>query len=145
MTESKTKKRVPASVAIMLWSMMAVMLGLAAIFAYPSWKYLDSGGRTEGTVVRMMRKSSKSSTSPVVHYRVDGKEYEVIGSVSSSPPSHEPGEIVEVLYKREDPADATINSFLELWFVSALLGGFGILMLFTAIFVTLLVRRKVEV
>lgn len=50
---------------------------------------------------------------------------EVMGSVESSPPAHEVGEKVAVLYDPAKPRDAVLDTFLERHFVTLVLGAIG--------------------
>ncbi|HYF64725.1 MAG TPA: DUF3592 domain-containing protein [Herpetosiphonaceae bacterium] len=104
-----------------------VLLVLAAVFAYPSVRLLREADRASGNVVSLASSGSSSSRTrrAVVEYAVGDDIYTVTSSVSSSPPAFAVGEKVTVLYDPADPADGTIESFLELWFVPMLLGILG--------------------
>lgn len=67
------------------------------------------------------------------------------GEVCSNPPVFGLGDPVEVLYDPEDPSRASVNGFLENWFVSLVLGGIGSVFLLISsffIFPPLLARRR---
>lgn len=55
----------------------------------------------------------------------DGVRRRITGSVSSSPPAFSVGERVTVRYVPGRPDEARIDSFLETWFVSLILGLLG--------------------
>lgn len=105
-----------------------VLLGLAALFAYPSVRLLRDAERASGTVIGLQSSGSSSSSrgrQAVVEYAVGDDIYTIISTVSSSPPAFKVGETVTVLYEPGAPADGTIQSFLELWFVPMVLGILG--------------------
>jgi uncharacterized protein DUF3592 len=69
---------------------------------------------------------------PRVRFQTEGGQFhEFTGDVGSSPPSFDIGETVEVLFDPAAPASARIDSFMQLWFVSLILGAIGVV--FTAV------------
>jgi Protein of unknown function (DUF3592) len=75
------------------------------------------------------RSSSKSggTYSPVVQFTTpDGKIVHMTGSTGSSSPSYARGDHVRVLYDRANPERAQIDSFMEQWFGTLILGGMGL-------------------
>ena len=108
-----------------------LLLGLALAFAYPSWQLVRHAERTGGTVVGLPGGSSSSSSRRIeVEYAVGDDIYTITSSVASSPPAMQMGEKVTVLYDPADPADGTIEGFLELWFVPMMFGIFVLADLF---------------
>jgi hypothetical protein len=108
-----------------------LLLGLALAFAYPSWQLLRHAERASGTVVGLPGSSSSSDTGRiVVEYAVGDDIYTITSSVASSPPDLRMGEGVTVLYDPADPADGTMEGFVELWLVPMLLGIFALAALF---------------
>ena len=55
-----------------------------------------------------------------------GKEFTVRGSVGSDPPSYKVGQEVKILYDLENPRNASIKSFMEIWGVTLILTVLGI-------------------
>lgn len=77
-----------------------------------------------------LRLSPKRRSRPQVEFTAEnGRTVKIIGRVASRPARYQIGERVSVLYNPADPADAQINSFVELWFVTLMLVGFGLLTL----------------
>lgn len=120
----------------LLFGLIGTALAVAAYWAYSHTQgFIDQALSAQGTVIELSRSSSGSSTSggsstyrPVVVFQDhNGQRVEFIASVGSNPPSHRKGDRVEVLYRRADPQDAAIDSFLHLWFTASLLGGLGML------------------
>lgn len=67
------------------------------------------------------------------------------GDVCSNPPAFGLGDPVAVLYDPQQPSNASINGFLENWFVSLVLGGIGsVFLLISSVFIIppLLARRR---
>ena len=86
-----------------------------------SIQFMDAA-RADGVVIRV------ANGKPTVRYAVQNQDYEVIGSVSSKPPSFAVGEKVTVLYKPEKPADAQIDGFVERWLFLTIFGGIGFIL-----------------
>jgi hypothetical protein len=109
------------------------LLMAAAFFAQQTLSYQQEAQRVTGMVVRMQQ-DSRSGAKPVVGYLVDDRHYEVVAGVSQSPPAYHIGEEVELMYLPDNPGDARIDSFMENWFMTLMLGGFGALTLFGSLF-----------
>lgn len=112
-----------------VFSLVGLTMLAGAFYAYKSTKtFLETATRTEGTVIELVRTRSDGSDmyKPVVHFvSQGGKTIEFTSSTSSSPPSYSVDEKVEVFYDPAKPEHAEINSFFELWGVSAIFGGLG--------------------
>jgi hypothetical protein len=99
----------------------------------------SSGSRVEGIVVE-----ANDNQKPIVEFRTrDGQRLRVEGSISASPTPYRVGERIGVFYDPANPSDALIDSFIERWFLTLLLGGFATV--FTAIglgFTVAALRRR---
>jgi hypothetical protein len=116
-----------------------VGLGLliaCSIVTLKSQKFIKEAMRAPGEVVSMSAHTSTSSSksgsrtsttyAPVVHFTTaEGKEITFTSGVSSSPPAFDTGDQVTVLYMRDDPNHAEVDSFMALWFASLITGGIG--------------------
>jgi len=88
---------------------------------------------TEGTVIDLERHTSRdskgrSSTAyyPVIKFTANsGKSIEFEANSGSNPPAYTQGQKVEILYNPQEPESATINSWLDLWFLPAMFTGMG--------------------
>ena len=121
-----------------------IMLGVSIWYAISSYGFYSNGIEVESTVVRLESShSSDSGTtySPVYRYIVDGQEYEYESVNSSSPPSHDVGEVVTLLYDPDDPGRARVNSFWELWLLPVILCPVSLFMVLLSIGIPVLVRR----
>jgi hypothetical protein len=99
---------------------------VGGFFAYKSIRFELYGKQVEGQVIRMVHGGGKGNGSkPVVAYKVDGKPFEVEGSISSSPPTYKQGDRAIVYYTPADPSDAQIAGFVERWLFPTVFGGIG--------------------
>lgn len=88
----------------------------------------------KGKVIRLSAsRGSKGGTTytPVVEFEINRQLYQIYGSVSSSPPAFDVGEEVSLFVNPRSPEAASIDSFMENWFVVLILGFMGTI--FTAI------------
>jgi hypothetical protein len=107
-----------------------LLLG-AALLLLLSLSSVVGGESTEGVVVDLRRQPGKGGETyaPIVAYLAGGDEYEIKGSVSSSFIKYEIGDVVPVVYSPEDPGDATVADFQQLWLLPTILGGGGLVFL----------------
>jgi hypothetical protein len=99
---------------------------VGGFMAYKSIRFELYGKQVEGQVIRMVHGGGKGKGSkPVVAYKVDGKPFEVEGSISSSPPTYKQGDRAIVYYTPADPSDAQIAGFVERWLFPTVFGGIG--------------------
>jgi hypothetical protein len=78
---------------------------------------------TRGTVIEMV---GSEMTSPVVEYQVNGNKHRIQGSVSSSPPAHVVGDLVDVIYDESNPSNSKIDTFRERWLFPVAFAGAGL-------------------
>lgn len=85
---------------------------------------LAEGAHARGTVTALNR--SGSVYFPVVAFKTaDGTQIELVGKTGTSSPRFVKGQQVEVIYRSEDPNDAKIGTFLDLWGPAFFLTIFG--------------------
>lgn len=121
-----------------------ILLVVSVWYTYSSYMFYTNGVEVQGTVVRLESShSSDSGTtySPVFRYTVSGQEYEYESVNSSSPPTHEVGEVTTLLYDPKDPSKARENSFWELWLLPCIMCPISFVMLALSAGIPLLVRR----
>ncbi len=78
---------------------------------------------TRGTVIEIV---GDEMTSPVVEYQVNRNKHRVQGSVSSSPPAHAVGDLVDVIYDADNPSNSKIDTFGERWLFPVVFVGAGV-------------------
>ena len=123
----------PRAVAAFGYLFSALSLGFliaAAGSAIGVNRFVQSSEKATGTVVALVEKQdaeNKSTTyAPVFTFTTtDGLVQSITSSISSSPAGFSVGEQVPILYRRDDPAGAKVDSFWQLWFLPILLAGFG--------------------
>ncbi|MFN8346279.1 MAG: DUF3592 domain-containing protein [Spirosomataceae bacterium] len=92
--------------------------------------FMQHSSPTMGIVVRSERVSPERgavSYYPVVAFQTSGgRKYEFRNGIGNSRPIYKDGEQVPVRYEMQNPAKAKIAGFWELWGLTALFGGFGL-------------------
>ncbi len=118
-------------IVLVLIGMSLLGLGVNSLIA--SARKIFSCEKAEGKVFEIKTRPSVSSKGfelsyPVVRFQAKNQiEYTFNGAraYSGSPPFQE-GDKVEVYYNVANPENAIINSFFEIWGLSAVLSGFGL-------------------
>jgi Protein of unknown function (DUF3592) len=111
-----------------------LLLVVGAVVALFTARFIAGAERADGTVVDLVLSDSGDDEDdqdvvyrPVVRFTTaEGRAVEFVSSLGSSPPSHSKGDSVEVLYDPDDPNDARLSDFLDLWFDALLAGGLGL-------------------
>lgn len=138
----RTPRKGARVVAITLGLIGFLFLCIGGGFGVYSHLKAQDAERVEGAVVKLERTGGKGSTRPVVHFQVNGQSFGISGTVSSSPPAYQVGEKVTVLYKRDNPGDAQIDSFVERWLFPVIFGGIGLLLFVIAVVLGLAMRPR---
>jgi len=115
------------STAMVFIMLFAVTIGgVGGFFGWRTLRFELIGRTTEGRVIHMVHGGgSGNHMKPVVAYSVDGKDYEITGFISSSPPAWNIGEKAVVYYNPADPSDAQISGFIERWLFPLIFGSLG--------------------
>jgi len=106
----------------------ALLLAIAAFLYFREQAFLASGETVTGTVSTFEVSNSDDSTTycPVITFRTKrGESVEYHANVCSSPPSHDVGEKVEVVYDPENIKHVQMNGFWSKYvgvFVLAVIG-----------------------
>lgn len=114
-----------ATVFLTLGLSLAVAAGVCAAFvAHEN----SDDSHAEGTVIELV--PSGRGSSPRYRARVEfttaaGTEVRFLSSVSSNPPPAQVGEHVDIRYDADNPRDAQINTYWQVWFLPTLLGIVG--------------------
>jgi hypothetical protein len=104
----------------------AALVGALGTMLY-TWNFTRFAQRTSGTVIQMREQADKNSGSmsyaPTFRFQNDsGSPHTVSSGFFSSPPEFHVGDVVTVLYRRDDPQDARIDSYWQVWGLPSLLG-----------------------
>ncbi|MDR3660453.1 MAG: DUF3592 domain-containing protein [Mycobacterium sp.] len=111
-----------AAVFLTLGLSLAIAAGVCAAFVAHDF---STDNHADGTVVELV--PSGHGSSPRYRARVEfttstGAQIRFLSSVSSNPPPAKLGEHVDIRYDPNDPHDATIDSYWQVWFLPTLLG-----------------------
>jgi Protein of unknown function (DUF3592) len=118
----------------------SIFAGVGSIFvisglfiALNTRSFVGKGISTQGTVIDVVRHTSRDSNGrssttyyPVVKFTPSSGEPVIFEANSgSNPPTHRRGQKIDVLYNPQEPESATINSWLDLWFLPTMFMGMG--------------------
>ena len=109
-------------------SLLAV---IALFFLIRTRRFLASAKEARGKVVQMVYSSSSDGGggyAAIYQFKtLDGQTIMKQDSLSSNPPRFREGQDIDVLYDPGNPNKASINSWMSLYFLPALLGGLGLI------------------
>lgn len=106
-----------------------IVLGMAAgtlFFGWRGYTITSNGETTTARVVELSEFSDEDGCcvySPVFEYTVNGRRHTFEGLNASDPPAYRVGQEVEIIYNVNNPNEAAVNSFSELWLVASVLCG----------------------
>lgn len=110
--------------------MNLIVLAMAAGTLWFGWRgytLTTNGETTTGRVIELSESTDGEGAccvySPVFEYTVNSRRYTFESLNASDPPAYRVGQEVEVIYNVDDPNDAAVNSFGELWMVASILCG----------------------
>ena len=125
-----------------------VLLGIAVYMGYNKYTFLENAIKTKAIVIsyrttteKETRKNGNKRTTKNTTYYYPKFEFKDIqnrliqvesnvGQGNSKPYSI--GSQVEIVYSKENPQEAKINSFLNQWLFTTIVGGFSLLFLIIA-------------
>jgi len=99
-----------------------ILLCVCAALTASTMSFLASAERTDGTVIELTERVTRTRTSdgfrststtyvPTVEYTVHGHTYRFESSTGSNPPAWAEGDTVTVAYDPQNQSDAEIDSF----------------------------------
>ena len=111
------------------------LLALIGVFLFVRTRiFISKAQEAKGIVIELVysRTSSSSGSSggyaPVYQFRtLDGQNIVIQDSLSRNPPQFQVGQEIDVLYEPGNPQKARINKWMNLYFVSAMLVGLGLI------------------
>jgi hypothetical protein len=106
---------------------VGLLLASAATFVHTK-RFMAGAEHATGTVIDLSEDSTSDGTVyyPVVRFTTaEGRTVEFRSSTGSSS-APDVGDRVEVLYDSDDPQDAKLSSFFDIWLWTIALGGLGI-------------------
>lgn len=133
---STTKPQKPSIVAgLVILLFGAVFSGVGLLFAVKSVDFMRDSAQTEGTVIRHDRSGNKGNRIPIVRYTVDGQSHELRGEIGSNSPPAVNSKLT-VIYKKAEPNQAQIDSFVQRWLFPLIFLGIGALVAVAGLIVT---------
>jgi hypothetical protein len=121
-------QRLKAGCVWVLLNLLCIVLALTGYYyGRTSWDLSRDGVSVTGTVV-LLKESADTENSgvtytPVITYAVDGQSHTFTSNVSSDPPTYNVGDPVNIIYERDNPSRARVDSWKELWLLPVILGG----------------------
>jgi len=108
-----------STVQIVIMTVAAILLTVAAFRARSTRRFLRSAVSAKGTILENSL-STDSDGDPIYKPRFtfalrDGQEVSVQSNFGTNPPSFRKGQSVTVLYDPSIPEHAKINTFMQLW------------------------------
>lgn len=116
---------------------VALLVGGVIAFVYTK-RFVSGAERATGTVIDLSSRTDSDGDvtyHPVVRFTTaEGRTVQFVSSSGSSPASESEGDRVEVLYDPDDPEDAKLSGFFDLWLWPLALGGLGGMAVFFGLF-----------
>jgi len=110
-------EKVSINIIKILFSIVGALIFVVCFFiTRGTLSSIANSTKTTGEVIGLTGSDTKKS---VIRFSTpDGGVYTIESRVSSNPPRHRVGDTVSVLYKADNPGDAILNSFIDLWFAT---------------------------
>jgi len=108
------------------------LLVAAGIFTWRTQAFIAQSVSTQGRVVELEYRSAiraRSGGGEVTVFTftdTTGRQHTNRAGAAQSPPTHQVGDTVTVLYSASQPETAQIRAFRTLWILPTFLGGFGV-------------------
>jgi hypothetical protein len=115
---------------------------IGVVMAFFGWRdyaatrtFLAGAEHANGSVVELVQRTSTDSDGntntyyyPVVEFTTaGGQAVRYQSSTGSSRTSQQVGDVVDMVYAPENPQNARINTFMDIWFLPAMLLGMGVI------------------
>lgn len=125
---------------------LAVGILIAGAGAFCYWgtqDLLNNGLRSTGKVVELRKGPTDRYFMPVVQFQTaDNQIITAVGKTGSNPPSHKVDDTVTVIYRATSPEDIVLDDFFELWFLTSMFGGMGLIFVIIGGGMLIYSRRK---
>lgn len=123
-----------------------IMVTLALFFLFRTRSFISKSRQTRGTVTQMVYESGTEGGGylPIFRFRtLDGQEIEAKSNLATNPPQFKVGQVIDVLYDPDNPSQARIKKWHNLYFVPTLLGFLGLLFGCTSVVLIILEARNI--
>jgi Protein of unknown function (DUF3592) len=119
--------RNPRTLGLLFLIAGLVLLVGSAASVWSTLHFRSNAERAEGVVVQLL--PSGRRIRPVIEFETaEGVRLRFSGETASKPPAYDLLERVGVYYRRDNPGDARIDSFVESWLQATVLGMVGLLL-----------------
>lgn len=132
-----------------VWAGLVIGVGLligSSVLLLFNIRHLAQGERTVGIVTGhrdFYNRRTGKVRAPVVNYSTPGGVYKVVGSLSVARSMYPIDKEVPVLYLRDDPSNAIIADFVQLFLIPTVVGSLGLICITaTAAFSLWIVRSE---
>jgi len=118
------KRETNPKIVGIIFSTLGIILLTASFFVCKNMKnFIAISEKADGIVVDVVSRGAKSrSYYPVVSFTArDGREYRFEGGIGSNPPDYSTHDRLKVLYDPSNPKTASIDTFFQKWFATAIL------------------------
>jgi hypothetical protein len=97
---------------------VVLLVGSAIAFVHTK-RFVSGSERATGTVIDLSSRTDSDGTvvyHPIVRFTTaEGRTVQFVSGSGSSPAAQSEGDSVEVLYDPDDPQDAKLSGFFDLW------------------------------
>jgi hypothetical protein len=108
-----------------------ILMGFGILWTVQTLVFLHHATQTEGSIVALTpyKGADNSIESAAIYqfYSSNGTRHTRQSSLRSNPPDFAVGDQVGILYRLDNPEDARIDTFMQLWFVPLIVGVVGTL------------------
>jgi hypothetical protein len=121
--------RLLSLLALIFTGVGVLLLGIDLFFFMHTQQQITNVLHVQGKVIELVAQGpgEDASVAPKVSFVArNGDTYTFTSSMSTYPPSFQKGQIVELYYDPQNPKEAVIDTFWELWFVNVLLTGLSL-------------------
>ena len=116
---------------------VVLLVGGAIAFVHTE-RFVSGSERATGTVIDLSSRTDSDGDvmyHPVVRFTTaEGRTVQFVSGTGSSPASQSEGDSVEVLYDPDDPQDAKLSGFFDLWLWPFALSALGVAFLVFGLF-----------
>lgn len=120
---------------------MVFVIIAAAIF-FNQTNAIANSDRVTGKVIRLKGQSGGGGSAPVIEYEWRGQKWLHASTVYTSPAAYSIDEEVPLFVNRKDPADITLDTFVDRWLVIMIFGLLGISFVLVPLLVFYLSMRR---
>jgi hypothetical protein len=131
-----------------IFSLLGGFFLLTGVFLYIRTKnFIGKAQEVKGTVIQMVYSEDSEGGggyAPIYQFKtLEGQDIEIQDGLSSNPPRFKVGQDVKVLYDPENPRNARLNKWLNLYFLPILFGGLGVI--FGGVGIVLVIQQVLRV